>query len=98
MDIILSLLPNSVPEYNVLELNTNLEGLLATISTFSTNIMTMPALEKAINEWVLDVSNEKAMHTVGGNVIVRTKIIARGTSGDDIIHLKTSYIKFKVIL
>jgi hypothetical protein len=36
--------------------------------------------------------------TVGGNVIVRTKIIARGTSGDDIIHLKTSYIKFKVIL
>jgi hypothetical protein len=62
MDIILSLLPNSVPEYNVLELNTTLEGLLATISTFSTNIMTMPALEKAINEWMLDVSNEKAMH------------------------------------
>jgi hypothetical protein len=62
MDIILSFLPNSVPEYNVLELNTNLEGLLATISTFSTNIMTMPALEKAINEWVLNVSDEKAMH------------------------------------
>ncbi len=62
MDIILSYLPNSVPEYNVLELNTNLEGLLATISTFSTNIMTMPALEKAINEWVLNVSDEKAMH------------------------------------
>jgi hypothetical protein len=62
MDMILSLLPNSVPEYNVLELNTTLEGLLATISTFSTNIMTMPALEKAINDWMLDVSNEKAMH------------------------------------
>jgi hypothetical protein len=50
MDIILSLLPNSVTEYNVLELNTTLEGLLATISTFSTHIMTMPALEKAIND------------------------------------------------
>jgi hypothetical protein len=62
MAMILSLLPNSVPEYNVLELNTTLEGLLATISTFSTNIMTMPALEKAINDWMLDVSNEKAMH------------------------------------
>jgi hypothetical protein len=36
--------------------------------------------------------------TVGGFVIVRTKIIARGTSGDDFIHLKTSYIKSKVIL
>jgi hypothetical protein len=55
MAMILSLLPNSVPEYNVLELNTTLEGLLATISTFSTNIMTMPALEKAINDWMLDV-------------------------------------------
>ncbi len=33
-----------------------------------------------------------------GYVIVRTKIIARGTSGDDFIHLKTSYIKSKVIL
>jgi hypothetical protein len=36
--------------------------------------------------------------TVGGYVIVRIKIIARGTSGDDFIHLKTSYIKSKVIL
>ncbi len=62
MAMILSLLPNSVPEYNVLELNNTLEGLLATISTFSTSIMTMPALEKAINDWMLDVSNEKAMH------------------------------------
>jgi hypothetical protein len=29
--------------------------------------------------------------TVGGYVIVHTKIIGRGTSGDDFIHLKTSY-------
>ncbi len=36
--------------------------------------------------------------TVGGYVIACTKIIARGTSGDDFIHLKTSNIKFKVIL
>ncbi len=60
--MILSLLPNSVPEYNILELNDTLEGLLATISTFSTSIMTRSALEKAINDWMLDVSSERAMH------------------------------------
>jgi hypothetical protein len=61
-DLILSYLPNSVPSYNVLKLNDTLEGLLSTISTFSTNIMTRSALEKAINDWVLDVSGEKKMH------------------------------------
>ncbi len=61
--LILSYLPNSVPEYNILELNDNLQGLLATISTFSTSIMTRSALEKAINDWSLDVSSERAMHT-----------------------------------
>jgi hypothetical protein len=61
--MILSYLPNSVPEYNILELNDTLEGLLSTISTFSTSIMTRSALEKAINDWILDVSCERAMHS-----------------------------------
>jgi hypothetical protein len=59
--MILSYLPISVPEYNILELNDTLEGLFSTISTFSTSIMTRSALEKAINDWMLDVSSERAM-------------------------------------
>jgi len=61
-DLIFSYLPNSVPTYNVLKFNENLEGLLATISTFSTNILTRTALEKKINDWKLNVTSERDMN------------------------------------
>ena len=37
-------------------------------------------------------------NTVGAEIMACTKIMARSTSGDDFMHLKTSHIKSRVIL
>jgi hypothetical protein len=36
--------------------------------------------------------------TVGTSIMTHTRIMACGTSGDDLMHLKTSHIKSRVIL
>ncbi len=38
------------------------------------------------------------LSTVGASIMAHTKIMARGTSGDDFMHLKTSNIQSRVIL
>ncbi len=36
--------------------------------------------------------------TVGAKILTHTRIMACGTSGDDLMHLKTSHNKSRVIL
>jgi hypothetical protein len=38
------------------------------------------------------------INTVGAKIMTHTRIMACGTSGDDLMHLKTSHIKSRVIL
>jgi hypothetical protein len=47
---------------------------------------------------MLNQGLENAIRTVGAEIMACTKIMAGSTSGDEIIHLKTSHIKSKVIL
>jgi hypothetical protein len=60
--LILSYLPNTEPQFRVLSLEGTLEGVMKTISTVSSAVMTRTGLERAINEWTLNVSSENALN------------------------------------
>jgi hypothetical protein len=50
------------------------------------------------NKKELTTVTELLQNTVGAEIMACTKIMARSTSGDDFMHLKTSHIKSRVIL
>jgi hypothetical protein len=50
------------------------------------------------NDRVWAKKRSKVELTVGAEIMACTKIMARSTSSDDFMHLKTSHIKSRVIL
>jgi hypothetical protein len=68
-NLILSYLPNTEYFYRVLNLDKSLAGTLATISTFSTNVVTTNDLERQLNEWILLNDSQTIMFDCLNNLL-----------------------------